>query len=236
MNFLLIFAGIFDEEFFIGNEEWEFAWEILVRSAIMFLIIIAGVKILGRRGVKQLSIFELVVIIGLGSAAGDPMFYSDVGVFAAVLVFAVVIFLYRLVTYLVERFDFVENFMEGKPEILIRDGKFVFKENSSKDLGTEELFAALRMDKVSQLGQIRMGIEEINGEISLFYYEDADIKYGLPILPGDCDHPLKIIQDEGNYSCTFCGNTEFKSTGNARKCGICKHDKWVKSSQEKRIS
>lgn len=66
MSSLFILAEIFDEPFFIGNEEWEFAWEILVRSAIMFLIIIAGVKILGRRGVKQLSIFELVVIIGFG--------------------------------------------------------------------------------------------------------------------------------------------------------------------------
>lgn len=231
-----ILAGIFDKGFFIGNEEWAFVWEILLRTSIMFLIIIAGVKILGRRGVKQLSIFELVVIIGLGSAAGDPMFYSDVGIIAAILVFTVVICFYRLVTYLVERFDFIENFMEGKPQILIRDGKFIFDDHSSKNLGTEELFSALRMDKVSHLGQIIMAIEEINGEISIFFFEDENVKYGLPILPGSCDHPLEFIQKEGKYACTFCGNTESKSIGNPGNCLVCHHDKWVEAVNERRIS
>lgn len=236
MSSLFILAEIFDEPFFIGKEDWKFAWEILVRTAIMFLIIIIGVKILGRRGIKQLSIFELVVIIGLGSAAGDPMFYSEVGILAAVLVFTVVVLLYRHLTYLVERFDFIENFMEGGPEILIRDGSFVFKENTSKDLGTEELFAALRIERVSQLGQVRMAIEEINGDISILFFENEKIKSGLPILLGDCDHPLKFIPEEADYSCIFCGNTEFKSIGNPGKCLVCHRDKWVKSSRETRVS
>jgi uncharacterized membrane protein YcaP (DUF421 family) len=44
------------------------------RTGIMFLVIIFGLRLLGKRGVKQLSVFELVVIIGLGSAAGDRCF------------------------------------------------------------------------------------------------------------------------------------------------------------------
>src|SRR5690606_24933178 len=232
---LMIFSEISLNELALGKENFQFLWEVLLRTSIMVCIIILGVKILGKRSVKQLSIFELVVIIGLGSAAGDPMFYSDVGIIAALIVFIVVICFYRLVTYLVERFDFIENFMEGKPQILIRDGKFIFNENSSKDLGTEELFSALRMDKVSQIGQIRMAIEEINGEISIFFFEEENVKYGLPILPGSCDNPLEFIQKEGKYACTFCGNTESKSTGNAGNCPVCHHDKWVEASNEKRI-
>jgi uncharacterized membrane protein YcaP (DUF421 family) len=65
--------------FFIGSEDWEFLFEIGLRTFFMYIIILFGLRLLGKRGVKQLSIFELVVIISLGSAAGDPMFYKEVG-------------------------------------------------------------------------------------------------------------------------------------------------------------
>lgn len=67
------------KQILLGSEEWSFLLETVLRTSIMFLIIIFGLRLLGKRGVKQLSVFELVVIIGLGSAAGDPMFYKDVG-------------------------------------------------------------------------------------------------------------------------------------------------------------
>ena len=59
----------------LGSEEWSFLPEVALRTLIMFIIIITGLRFMGKRGVKQLSVVELVVIIGLGSAAGDPMFY-----------------------------------------------------------------------------------------------------------------------------------------------------------------
>lgn len=49
----------------------------------MFTILLLTLKLAGKRGVKQLSIFETVIIIALGSAAGDPMFYEDVGIVPA---------------------------------------------------------------------------------------------------------------------------------------------------------
>lgn len=231
-----IFAELLGKEFWMGAEEWKFIWEIILRTSVMFLIIILGIKILGKRGVKQLSIFELVVIIGLGSAAGDPMFYKDTGILSAVVVFTVVITLYRIVTLLVEKFHPFEIFMEGKSHILIKDGEFHLKNAKKEDLGTEELFSALRMEKVSQLGQIRLAIEEITGEISVFFFEDENVKYGLPILPGVDPPKLKYITSAGYYSCSFCAHTEMKEPGEAGKCENCGKDQWVKSENEKRVS
>ncbi|MBP3839941.1 MAG: DUF421 domain-containing protein, partial [Chryseobacterium sp.] len=54
---------------FLGSEEWSFLPEVALRTLIMFIIIITGLRFMGKRGVKQLSVVELVVIIGLGSAA-----------------------------------------------------------------------------------------------------------------------------------------------------------------------
>ena len=87
------------KELMMGSEEWSFLIETAFRTLIMFTVVLVGLTILGKRGVKQLSVFELVVIIGLGSAAGDPMFYKDVGLLPALMVFTIVIGLYVMVTY-----------------------------------------------------------------------------------------------------------------------------------------
>ncbi|RYG49103.1 MAG: DUF421 domain-containing protein, partial [Chitinophagaceae bacterium] len=89
------------QKLLLGEEEWSFMPEVLFRTLIMFILVLSALRILGKRGVRQLSIFELVVIISLGSAAGDPMFYKDVGIVPAIGVFTVVVSSYYLVTYLV---------------------------------------------------------------------------------------------------------------------------------------
>lgn len=224
------------KELLMGHEEWSFLLEIILRTAIMFLTIIIGLRVLGKRGVKQLSIFELVVIIGLGSAAGDPMFNKDVGIISSIVVFIVIILLYTIVTYLIAKNNKFEQLIEGKPICLIENGEFSIDNFKKENLGSDEFFAELRLKSVSHLGQIENAIEESSGEISIFYYEDHNVKYGLPIMPHSLDYPLKDIAEEGYYSCTFCGHTEQKKIGNAGKCIKCSKDKWIASSNKKRIT
>jgi uncharacterized membrane protein YcaP (DUF421 family) len=224
------------KELLMGHEEWSFLLEIILRTAIMFLTIIIGLRILGKRGIKQLSIFELVVIIGLGSAAGDPMFNKDVGIISSIIVFIVIILLYSIVTFYIGRNKKFENLVEGKSVCLIENGVFSIKNFKKENLGSDEFFSELRLKGISQLGQVEMAIEEISGDISVFYFEEKDIKYGLPTLPGSLDHPIKIINQEGQYSCTFCGFTELKHTGTAGNCKNCGKENWVPASNKKRIT
>ena len=75
MNVILNFDW---ENLLLGERDWQFLLMVALRTAAMFLVILIGLRMLGKRGVSQLSVFELGVIVGLGSAAGDPMFYKDV--------------------------------------------------------------------------------------------------------------------------------------------------------------
>ncbi|GAA4165909.1 DUF421 domain-containing protein [Chryseobacterium ginsenosidimutans] len=224
------------KELLMGHEEWSFILEIILRTAIMFLTIIIGLRVLGKRGVKQLSIFELVVIIGLGSAAGDPMFNKDVGIVSSIMVFIVIILLYTIVTYLIAKNKKFEQLIEGKPICLIENGEFSIDNFKKENLGSDEFFAELRLRGISQLGQIEKAIEESSGEISVFFFEDEKVKYGLPIMPDSLDQPLKMIKQRDHYSCTFCGYTEEKQTGEAGSCKKCKKDEWICSSNKKRIT
>lgn len=77
-----------------------FLVEVIFRSIVMFIVLLLTLKIAGKRGVKQLSVFETVIIIALGSAAGDPMLYDNVGILPAITVFVVIILMYRLITWM----------------------------------------------------------------------------------------------------------------------------------------
>ncbi|MBP7500188.1 MAG: DUF421 domain-containing protein [Chryseobacterium sp.] len=224
------------KQILLGSEEWSFLLETVLRTGIMFFIIIFGLRLLGKRGVKQLSVFELVVIIGLGSAAGDPMFYKDVGIMPALVVFTMIISLYSIITYIISKSKKFEKLVEGKPICLIDQGVFCIEDFKKESLGEDEFFSELRLKGVSHLGQIEKAIEEISGEISVFYYEDKDIKYGLPIMPNSLDKAVKSFFRTAHYSCTFCGYTKEFETHEKSTCKVCGKDEWVESSNKKRIS
>ncbi|MBA3674872.1 MAG: DUF421 domain-containing protein [Chitinophagaceae bacterium] len=235
MYFLQTSSGFTWKELLLGGEDWSFLPETVFRTLIMFIVILISLRLLGKRGVKQLSVFELVVIIGLGSAAGDPMFYKDVGILPAIIVFSMVVSLYSLVTYFIGKNKNFEKLIEGKPVCLIKDGIFSIDNFQKETLGEDEFFAELRMQSVSQLGQIEEAIEESSGNISLFFYPDEEVKYGLPIMPDSLKATQKKINDTDHYSCIFCGYTEKLKPVTKHICPECKKCEWIKASNKKRV-
>jgi uncharacterized membrane protein YcaP (DUF421 family) len=205
-----------------------FLLEVIFRSTIMFTVLLLTLKVAGKRGVKQLSVFETVIIIALGSAAGDPMFYEEVGIIPPITVFLVIILLYRLVTWLTGKSKRFEEFIEGKTECIISEGKFSIATFKKESLAQDEFFSELRMKSVEHLGQVKNAFMETSGEISVFYYEDKEVQPGLPILPFLFKLKSKTIPMKGIYSCTFCGNTESHIPGNA-ECSVCKKLEWVEA-------
>ncbi|TDG36141.1 DUF421 domain-containing protein [Pedobacter changchengzhani] len=202
----------------------------------MYIIILFSLRLLGKRGVKQLSVFELVVIISLGSAAGDPMFYKEVGLGSAMLVFFMVVLAYKTTSYLVGKSKKIEKLIEGECTCLIKEGTFSIDNFKKESLAQDEFFAELRQKSISHLGQIKLTLIETSGEMSVYYYSDEDVKYGLPILPDLFKNRAEEIKEEGIYSCAFCGNTLKLLPTKQILCSRCNKTKWVKSLNEKRIT
>ncbi len=233
---MLQYSGLEWDQVLLGKESLAFLLEVVVRTVIMYLGILIALRSLGKRGVKQLSIFELVIIIGFGSAAGDPMFYKDVGVVNALVVFLVIILLYKLTTYLVTKSERIDKIIEGEPICLIAHGKFSIANFNKEPLGYDEFFSEMRQQSVSHLGQIEEAIIEVSGNVSLFFYEDKDVRYGLPILPALYAERHRQILSAGIYSCSFCGQTEKIAATDKHLCKNCGKAEWVISINKRRIT
>lgn len=211
-----------------------FLLEVAFRTSVMFIVILTSLRFTGKRGVKQLSVFEIVIIIALGSAAGDPMFYEDVGILPAICVFVVVIVFYRLVTWFTSKSKGFEELLEGKVQLIIEDGAFSIDKFDKEDIAQDEFFSELRLRSIEHLGQIKYAFLEPSGNISVFFYEDKDVRPGLPLLPVYFNQRSKTISQGGIYSCTNCGFTQTLFPGQAA-CPVCKKDEWVQALSTTRL-
>lgn len=212
-----------------------FLFEVVLRTAVMFLFLLIVLKLTGKRGIKQLSVFETVIIIALGSAAGDPMFYEDVGVLPALMVFLIVLLLYRFITWLTGKSHKFEQLMEGKTECLVENGKFSANKFDRESLSQDEFFTELRLKSIEHLGQVREAYLETTGDVSVYFFKDEEVKYGLPITPKLFYLKSELVVSPGIYSCSKCGETKELNPGN-HTCPVCEHHEWVPAINDKRIS
>lgn len=203
--------------------------EVALRTLIMFIILLTALTVSGKREVRQLSVYELVLLIGLGSAAGDPMFYHDVPLGSVVIVFTVMLGCYKFITRLSDRHRAIREKIEGKPVYVISEGCILVKNFDDEDISQDELFVDLRQARIEHLGQIRLAILEPNGSVSVYPFPDEQTRPGLPILPHLFVLHTQYIVEAGMYACNRCGHTQAMHTDQPTNCPSCQNKSWVKA-------
>ncbi|AUD01482.1 DUF421 domain-containing protein [Spirosoma pollinicola] len=215
---------------FIHDFPLTYLGEVAFRTAFMFVILLTALTVSGKREVRQLSIYELVLLIGLGSAAGDPMFYDDVPLASAVVVFIVMMSCYKLATYISDKNKKVRHVIEGQPVYVIENGCILTRNFDREDLGLDDLFSDLRVEGIEHLGQVRTAILEPNGQLSVFQFNAEAVRPGLPILPNELKKHSEHIDQSGDYACCSCGNVQmFNAPADRVHCQQCNKTGWVKA-------
>lgn len=220
------------ERMLIDQFPWTYLGEVAFRTVFMFIVLLTALAVSGKREVRQLSIYELVLLIGLGSAAGDPMFYHDVPLSSAVVVFVVLMSCYKLATYISDRNQKIREVLEGKPVYVIENGCILTENLDREDVGPDEMFSDLRAAGIEQLGQIRVAILEPNGQFSVFEFAPDEVLEGLSILPKELSQHTERIHGPGRYACRTCGNVQtFDAPANHPPCAKCGQPVWVKAAR-----
>jgi uncharacterized membrane protein YcaP (DUF421 family) len=218
----------------LGEEKWDYLPQVLLKCLVMFIVVLTTLRLIGRRGIMQ-GVFEVLTIIMLGSAAGDPMLYKNVGLLPAIVIFITIAVFYKLTNFIVAKYSKVETIIEGRAVRFINEGRFEVENFKSKELSKDELYSDMRQEGVSHLGQVRQAYIEPGGDISVFFYEDKDVRYGMPTFPELTAKKLTSIKEKGIYSCDYCGHTEEVGIVKQHTCRVCKKKEWVKAINEKRV-
>lgn len=219
----------------LDNVPLEFLGEVALRSFYTFVLVFLFLKMTGRRGVRQMSLFEVLIILTLGSAAGDVAFYDDVPLLPVLVVFLSLALLYRLVMWLMAHSEKLEDMLEGKPVVIIEDGELAWSKLGRANMTEFEFFMELRLNGVEQLGQVKLAILETNGQISVYFFSDEEVKSGLSILPKQCTQRFKVVPEAGDYACVRCSEVVAMKAGDHQLCPRCANPEWSRASQAKRI-
>ena len=227
--------NVFDWERILLYYSPYYLLEVAFRSFIMFFLVLLFLRISGKRGIKQLSFFELAVIITLGSAAGDPMLEADAPFLPSIVSFAIVILIYKGLMWIMSNSKKSELILEGKPVCLLENGVIQIQNFDKEDIAYDEFFSQLRLQNVEHLGQVKRVYIETSAEMSIYYFPDEEVKQGLPIWPELYETYLEQINIEGFYACTICGHVQHLPVGGTA-CANCRKNKWLKTLSTKRIT
>lgn len=216
---------------FFGDFEPIFFLEIILRTTVLFAYTLVLLRLTGARSIAQLSFFEFAIIIGLGSAVGDPMFYPDVPVVHGIVVITLVVMFHRGLVEITLRSRKAQRALEGGPHLVIRDGVVDMKQLMHTKISTDELFMELRQKEVFNLGQVKRVYIEADGKFSIFKAEGDERFTGLCIFPDEIPNQKHgdRIENGGEYACTACGRVQSIDSGAyLSSCEKCEEKTWQK--------
>lgn len=157
--------------------------EIILRTTVMYLYTIVLARVVGHDAVGQLGPFEFVLVIAVGSAAGDPMFYPEVGLLQGIAVITIVMLLHRLTGALTARSRKLERTVQGDPTLVVKDGVVQDKALGSGSLTRRELMALLRLEGVAHTGEVERAYLETSGRLSVFRHAEGSTFQGESTIP-----------------------------------------------------
>lgn len=172
---------------FLGDTPPLFSLEIGFRIVVIYLFTLFMMQLMGKRGRGQMNSLELLLIIALGSATGDVMFYPEVPLVDAMLVIALVVSISRLLAWLEQEHPWVRSLFESEPTYLVLDGRVLTENLRRERVSPAELRSMLRECGVENLGEVRAALLELSGRMSVFRYADGAARPGeslLPAIPG----------------------------------------------------
>jgi len=209
----------------IGQAPWEFMLEVVIRSLIMYVIFFIVMRILGKRMSAQLSIFELIIIIVLGAAISLPMASPDRGILSGILILLFIVGFEKGLAYLTFKSNKAEVLTLGRLDVLISDGRLIYKNMAKTVMSRERIFSELRQQSVTHLGQVERMYLETCGMFSILKFKEE--KPGLSVLP-EWDKSVTDEKFDGEILvCYHCGNLKSENSATHDSCDACNNNKWV---------
>ena len=207
---------------FFGEAPSPFYLEIVVRTVIVYGYTLLLLRWIGGRSVAQLSMVEFLLVIALGSAVGDALFYPEVPLLHAMAAITLVVGINKALDVAIARWDRVKAMVDGRPIALIAAGRVICDELGRHDMGLAEVMEMLRTRGVRNLGEVEHAFMEPGGTMSLFRF--ATPQPGLSIMPPPELAPPEPISDPASAASACCLGCGAVMPGAAMRTGAaCPH-------------
>ena len=169
----------------------------LIRTCILYMVILAGMRLMGKRQISQLQTSELVVTLLISDIAAVPMQDLGIPMFAGLGPIATLIVLEILLSWIALKSRTFRRLLNGQPAIIIRGGRLDIPKLREMRLTTDEIIETLRKQNVSSVSDVKYGVIEPDGTLSVILKQPQQPVTAemLGITPKDTGLPLVVVSD-----------------------------------------
>ncbi|MCE7986161.1 MAG: DUF421 domain-containing protein [Caldilinea sp. CFX5] len=140
--------------------------ETVIRVIVIYLFVLIGLRVVGKREFSQLSPMELVTLLLIPELVSQSLVREDFSLTNAIIAVCTLLSLVFLNSLLLQKSERMADIVEGKPALLVQHGKFIADNMNKERISPEELFAEMHQVGLYQLSQIKWAVLESDGRIS----------------------------------------------------------------------
>ena len=148
--------------------------QIVLRTGVIYLLVLIGVRLSGKREVGQMTQFDLTLLLLLSNSVQNAMTGPDTSVLGGVIAAATLLILNYLVADVSGISRRFRKLVEGEPTLLVHDGKIIESHMARERVSTDELHRALREHGINNCDQVALAVLEVDGSISCLKYDEIN--------------------------------------------------------------
>jgi uncharacterized membrane protein YcaP (DUF421 family) len=156
----------------------------IIRTLILFAVVVIGLRLMGKRQIGQLQPYELVIIIMLSALAAIPMEDTGIPLLSSLVPIFVLLVMQVVLSYISLKSERARGIICGTPSVLIENGKLVEKELARVRYNINDLLEQLRAKNMPNIADVEFAILETNGELSVIPKSQK-----RPVVPADMNLP-----------------------------------------------
>ena len=168
-----------------------------IRTILLYLVLLASVRLMGKRQIGQMEASEFVVAMLVADLASIPMQDNAIPLYTGLVPILTVLGAELVLSGLSLRSIRLRKLLCGKPVILIENGRIIQNNLRRTRVSIDELMGHLREKDVLDVQTVQYAILETNGNLSVFPYpaEVAPSARDLSIHPKERYLPVTVISD-----------------------------------------
>ncbi|MDB5021638.1 MAG: hypothetical protein JWQ28_2765 [Pedobacter sp.] len=209
----------------IGDVPAVFFIEVIIRTVLIYIILIVSIRLMGKRMALQLNVTEMTAMVALAAAIGVPIQAPDRGILPAAVIAIVVVISERVITRIIMNNKKAETRFQGDMNVLVEESALNF--TCIKDVGMSRslVLQQLRARGIDHLGKVKRLYMETSGAFSIV--EQKEIKPGLSVIPEhDQDYWKDVNRREDVCVCSNCGLRRDTPAKNDLECENCGKNQW----------
>lgn len=142
-------------------------WEFILRAAIVYVVVLAMVRMSGKRALGQFTPFDMLLIVLLGNAVQNALLGQDTSLGGGLLLAATLIALNYAVGWIATRSPRAEKLIEGEPVVLARHGRLLHAVLRRELVSKADFEQAMREAGCAALEDVEVALLETNGHIAI---------------------------------------------------------------------